>query len=81
MGFPGGNLLNQFQIEQILRTTNGDFPLFIYLMMVLETSQFRNNVGNVFKPTVKIIYDMVSENAPHSILLSLEELEIKASKI
>jgi hypothetical protein len=81
MGFPGGNLLNQIKIEQILTTSKGDFPLFIYLMMVLETSQFRDNVGNVFQPTVKIIYDTVSENVPQSILLSREEFQNKASQI
>ena len=81
MGFSGGCKLNQIQINQVLEICKGDFPFFIYLMMVLETAQFRDNVKPLFEQTTSIIFEIVKGSLPQSILLTLEEFQLNARLI
>jgi len=40
----GDNLIEQIQKDRILIDSKGELPLFVFMMMYIETSQFRNSV-------------------------------------
>ena len=79
LGFTGGCQLNTVAPHEIIKNTEGDFPLFIFIMLGLETAQFRENVYNAFDDVTKIIHDGVREKRPAALKFSLSTFRIKAS--
>jgi hypothetical protein len=81
MGFVGGNLLNQIDSGELIEKSIGDLPLFIFVMMIFETSQFRNNIGQNIQAVTEVIYNTVQEKKPSSCTLTLREFQSFANNI
>ncbi|PMD83810.1 hypothetical protein BWI97_27055 [Siphonobacter sp. BAB-5405] len=78
MGFAGGCLLNQSDPNQIVKESQGDLPLFIFIMMKYETAAFRNSVEQHFQDVTKIIYDTVRNKKPSALMLDFPTFQLEA---
>ncbi len=73
----GGNLYSTVEMEDIVEFTEGDLPLFVFIMMFLETSNFRNNIRGTFSLSTEVLHEMIEENAPSAIKLNINKLREK----
>ncbi len=81
LGFAGGCKYNTVNPNDVIQLSEGDFPFFIFIMLCLETSKFRDNVFNSLDEVTKIIYDGVKESKPSSIKFDLQTFRAKACEI
>jgi len=68
--------------NEIRKDINGDFPLFIFVMMFLETNSFRDGVykyDKLFTASVEIIYETVQKRCPQLIKGDLNALMFSAA--
>lgn len=80
LGNPAGNLYSSVDPNKIIEFSEGDFPLFIFSMMYLETKQFRNSVfesPETIRDTVEVIFETVQNESNESIIFDVEELRKK----
>lgn len=59
LGFRGGSQLGQTDATEIVEFSEGDMGLFVFYMMLLETSNFRNNINNTFNEVTSVIHEVV----------------------
>lgn len=81
IGNSNGNLFSKVNIEDIMDYTEGDFTLFVFTMMFLETKQFRNNIAShndTFLLSTEVLYETITENTTKSTKFSLGEFREKA---
>ena len=81
MGFTGGSLLNQVEVNDIVAFSEGDLGLFIFYMTLLETSNFRNNISNAFNDVTGVIYEVIKDEAPLTLKFTLTNFRLKASSL
>lgn len=80
LGFRGC-LLGQTDANEIVEFSEGDMGLFIFCMMLLETTNFRNNINNTtFNDVTNVIYEVVRAEAPATIIFDLPTFRFKASQ-
>jgi hypothetical protein len=80
MGFRGGSTLNRVNASEMVESSDGDLALFVFNMMYIETSNFRNNIRNTFMEVTKVIHDVVRESIPKSLKYDLDEFRLKANQ-
>lgn len=81
IGNIGDNIFSAIKMENVVDFSDGDLPLFVFEMMFLETSKFRDNiVGNedVFILATEVIREVIIENAPSSTNIDLVEFRKRA---
>lgn len=78
MGFAGGCLLNRVDANQLVHDSQGDLPLFVFIMMIYETASFRNSVSQHFHEVTRIIYETVRDKKSSAITLDLPAFQRKA---
>lgn len=60
LGFRGGSLFGQVDANEIIENTEGDLALFVFSIMRIETSYFRNNIDDTFNEVTGVIYEVRS---------------------
>lgn len=78
MGFIGGSLLNQVEVNDIVEFSEGDLGIFVYYMMLLETSNFRNSISNTFIEVTSVIHEVIKDEAPSTLKFDLTNFREKA---
>lgn len=78
MGFTGGCLLNQVDMNRVIENSRGDLPLFIFLMMYYETASFRNSVSQHLHEVTDVIYETVKNKKPSAITLDILAFQVRA---
>jgi hypothetical protein len=76
-----GCLINADTIPIILGSCHNDLPFMVIQIMFYETTQFRNNIltsASTTNDVIEVVYEVINEIAPHSILLSLNDLRVKS---
>lgn len=81
LGFRGGSLLGQTDATEIVEFSEGDMGLFVFYMMLLETSNFRNNINNTFIEVTSVIHEVVQTEAPSTSMFDLPTFRRKASQL
>ena len=82
IGFLGGNLLGKTNPNEIVEFSNGDMALFVFNMMILETSQFRNNINyHSFNEVTAVIHEVIREKLPLALIYDLQTFRHKASQL
>ena len=81
LGFSGGSLLGQTDASEIVEFSEGDMGLFVLYMMLLETSNFRNNINNTFNEVTSAIHEVIRSEAPSTLMLDLTTFRLKASQL
>ena len=88
LNFQGGNLLRQVDPNAIIEFSNGDMALFVFNMMLLETSQFRYHINNafnefasIFNEVLSVFHEVIESEAPSALRFDLHTLQLKASQI
>jgi hypothetical protein len=80
-GFSGGSLLNKVEVNEIVEFSEGDLGLFVFYMMLLETSTFRNSISSTFNEVTSVIHEVVKEEAPSTVKFNLANFRVKASSL
>ena len=73
---------NLLDSNEIKKDINGDLPLFIFVMMFLETKSFRDGVYSqekLFTASVELIYETVQKHCPKLIKGNLSSLLFSAA--
>ena len=78
MGFAGGCLLNQVDANQLVQDSQGDLPLFVFIMMRYETASFRDSVSQHFHEVTQVIYETVKNKKPSATTLDLPAFQRRA---
>lgn len=81
LGFPGGSLLNKVEVKDVVDFSEGDLGLFVFYMMLLETSNFRNNISITFNDVTEVIYNAVKDEVPSVFQFNLNEFRLRASSL
>jgi hypothetical protein len=71
-------LFSKYNFDQWYPGLGGDFSLFVFLTLCLETSQFRNSIignGTAVETSLKVIREEVQKKNPS--LIVLDELEYR----
>lgn len=71
MGFIGGCLLNKVNPELLIKASRGDLAFFVFIMMIHETAQFRNNLEQTHAEVTKVIHEVIKSKKPNSVTLPL----------
>lgn len=80
-GFGGGSLFEQTDANEIVEFSDGDMGLFVFCMMLIETSNFRNNINNTFNEVTSVIHEVVRLKAPSTLKFDLPTFRLKASQL
>lgn len=81
MGLQGGHKYSSVRRKRIVHFSQGDLALFVFELMFIETSQFRNNIianTGVFNLTTEVIHEEVIDNAPSTLMLYLDDFRNEA---
>jgi len=81
MGNIGGNLYSSVVKEDIINFSEGDLTLFVFEMMFLATSQFRNSIvsnRDTFLLATEVMREVIVDTAPTAIKLKLNDFREKA---
>lgn len=81
IGFAGGSLLNQIDGSELVQKSGGDLPLFIFSMMIFETSQFRNNISQNLQAVTEVIFNTVQQKKPSASKLTLSQFQSFAKSL
>lgn len=76
------NLLLQSSCEDILSYSKGDLALFVFIMMFLETKNFRDAISSdpsAFCTTCEVIFEVVESKSPKGLLLNRDTFQNSAN--
>ena len=77
------SLYSAISPDKIIQYSNGDLALYTFILMFIETENFREGISlnEVFIDTIEVIYETIQGIAPSSIKLTPQELMEKANAI
>lgn len=81
MGNLGGNIFSSIDMKSVTNFSQGDLTLFVFEMMFIETSQFRNSITkskDTFTLATEVMYETIVDNAPTTVKLKISEFRDKA---